>query len=332
MLAVALACSCSEKKEQRSVKPVKVKTTVVGTTMAAGSQAYSGTIEEQSGTTLSFASVGTVQNMCVDEGQWVKKGQLIGLLDDTSVRQAYEAAKATREQAEDALERMKLLHENGSLPEIKWIEVQTQVKQAQASEQIAQKALADTRLLAPFSGYIAKKDIETGQNAAPGVSVVKLVRIDQVKVKINIPEEDIADTRKGQSVTVTVEALGNRSFVARISEKGVQADPITRSYEVKATLDNPRHELLPGMLCCVLLDGDAAERTTIVLPAQVIQIDADNQPFVWTVKGSKAVKTPLRLGGNAGQGVEVTDGVTPGDSVIVNGQQKVSAGMEVKAI
>ncbi|MBP3773842.1 MAG: efflux RND transporter periplasmic adaptor subunit, partial [Bacteroidaceae bacterium] len=67
LLAVALVCSCSEKKEQRSVEPVKVKTTVVGTTMAAGSQAYSGTIEEQSGTTLSFASVGTVQSMCVDE-------------------------------------------------------------------------------------------------------------------------------------------------------------------------------------------------------------------------------------------------------------------------
>jgi len=347
LLAVLVLSSCSEKKqESRDVQPVKVKTMPVGAAVANDGQAYSGTIEEMSGTSLSFGSSGTVKTLNVSEGQFVSKGQLIGTVDAQTMQNGVNVASAARTQAEeslkqaqDAYDRMKILHDNGSLPEIQWIDVQTKLSQAeqmlrqtQAAEKIAKKGLTDTRLLAPFSGYVAEKSVEVGANVMIGMQVVKLVKIDNVKVKMSVPEEEISNIRKGQKIQVTVAALPGKRYTATVTEKGVSADALSRSYEVKAVIANPRHELLPGMIANV--EGVATVprkvRTSIALPASVVQIDVDNQPFVWTVVDGKAQKTPVSLGGNAGNDVMITAGLNLGDKVIVEGQQKVSTGMKVK--
>lgn len=325
--------SCGEKNRQdTTANAVKVKTMTVQSASVNGQQGYSGTIEEMSGSLLSFASVGTLRSVNVGEGQMVRQGQLIATIDETSLKSAYEAALAAMEQALDAEKRMKMLHDAGSLPEIKWIEVQTQVRQAISAEKMAKKALTDTRLYAPFSGYVAEKQAEAGQSVAPGVPIVKLVRIDHVKVSISVPEEEIAQIRVGQLLYVKVPALGGKTFVAKVSERGVTADALSRSYEVKAVIQNPQHELLPGMIAEVSLGTMKVSQPTeqaIALPAEIILIDADNHPFVWTVVNGKAQKTHITLGQNMGDNVQITDGLKEGDKVICEGQQKVSNGMTV---
>ena len=325
--------SCGEKNgKERAVEPVNVKTMMVQQETADGQQGYSGTIEEMSGSPLSFASVGTLRSVNVSEGQMIRQGQLIATIDETSLKSAHEAALAAKEQALDAEQRMKLLHDAGSLPEIKWIEVQTQVRQAISAEKMAKKALTDTRLYAPFSGYVAEKQAEAGQSVAPGVPIVKLVRIDHVKVSISVPEEEIAQIHTGQSLQVKVPALGGKTFEAKVAEKGVTADALSRSYEVKGIIGNPQHELLPGMIAEVHLGtmGTSQHKEqSITLPAEIIQIDADNRPFVWTVVDNKAQKAYVTLGQNIGDNVQISKGLKAGDKVICEGQQKVSNGMKV---
>lgn len=329
-LLAVVASGCSEGRATRPVAPVRVKTLTVGGGVAQRGQTYSGTIEEQSGAALSFAGVGTVRSIDVSEGQFAAAGQLIGTLDETSARNAYEAALAAKEQALDAQRRMEMLHDAGSLPDIKWIEVQTQVRQAQASERIAKKALDDMRLYAPFSGYVAQKSVEAGANVVMGMPVVKLVTIDVVKVKISVPEGDIAAIRPGMPVRVRVEALGGRLFDGKVAERGVSADAISRSYEVKAVVANPRHELLPGMIAEVTVGGgDVVGGDAIAVPAHIVQLNADNRTFVWTVEGGRAVKAFVETGENVGDKVVVTGGLSVGDKVIAQGQQKVSSGMAV---
>jgi len=325
--------SCGEKnRKERAVEPVNVKTMTVQQETADGLQGYSGTLEEMSGSSLSFASVGTLRSVSVGESQMVRQGQLVATIDETSLKSAHEAALAAKEQALDAEQRMKLLHDAGSLPEIKWIEVQTQVRQAISAEKMAKKALTDTRLYAPFSGYVAEKQAEAGQSVAPGVPIVKLVRIDHVKVSISVPEEEIAQIHTGLSLQVKVTALGGKTFEAKVSEKGVTADALSRSYEVKGIIGNPQHELLPGMIAEVHLGtmGTSQHKEqSITLPAEIIQIDADNRPFVWTVVDNKAQKAYVTLGQNIGDNVQISKGLKAGDKVICEGQQKVSNGMKV---
>lgn len=331
LLATLMVCSaCSEKKEVREARSVKVKTLTIAAQPLQGGQNYSGTIEETSGTSLSFAGIGTVKSIHVSEGQFVSKGQLIGVLDATSAQNAYEGALAAKEQALDAQQRLKMLHEAGSLPEVKWIEVQTQVRQAIAAEQIARKGLTDTKLYAPFSGYVAEKMVEAGTNVVVGMPVIRLVKIEQVKVKISVPEEEIAHINKGDEVQISVAALGGRTFTGRVSEKAVCADAISRAYEVKAEIANSQHELLPGMIGRASVGkASAAASEAMTIPADIVQLDFDNRHFVWRVVGGKVEKAYVSLGEMADGQVAVTNGLKPGEKVIVEGQQKVSTGMSV---
>lgn len=320
---------CKGDEQPKLAESVKVITQSASVNEQDATAQYSGTIEEESGSSLSFSAMGTLHRIYVDEGQMVSRGTLLAEIDPASVRNAYEATLAARKQAEDAYSRMKQLHEAGSLPEIKWIEVTSKLQQAVASEQIARKNLTDCKLYAPYSGYIAKKSVEMGQNVAPGVEVVKLVRIDQVKVKVSIPEEEIGDIRTGETAEVRVEALGGRTFNGKVVEKGVEANPLSRTYDVKIALKNDAHDLLPGMVCDVSLKTAQQQTSPLVLPAQIVQIDVDNRPFVWTVVHEKAHKVYVTLGTNVGNNVVITQGLSAQDLVIIKGQQKVSEGTRV---
>lgn len=331
VLLAALLTSCSGQNDPAgSVKPVKVKVMTVTTDSSAPMSRYSGTVEEENGTALSFATAGTVQTMNVHLGQRVAVGQLIATLDPVSLQSTYNAAQATLQQAEDAYRRLKELHDKGSLPEIKWVEVQSKLEQARSMEQIAAKSLRDSKLYAPYAGMVAEKNVEVGQNVMPGVPVVRLVSTSGLKVKIAVPESEITAVAVGRKATVSVPALGDRTFAAVVTEKGVVAHSLSRSYEVKLRIEGSEHGLMPGMVADVTLAPSAAdEAAACVVPARIVQIDEHNATFVWTVVHGKAHKTVVDCGEYGTAGVTVIRGLQAGDTVLVEGQQKVCEGTEV---
>jgi len=323
--------SCSEKKQAAQEQTVRVKVQQIQTEAINGEQGFSGTIEESSGTSLSFAVTGTIKKVHVSAGQMVGAGQLIAELDPTTLQHAYTIAKTSLEQAQDTYNRMKELHDAGSLPEMQWIQIENELKSAMASEAISKKSLDDAKLYAPFSGYIASKDVEIGQNAVPGLSVVKLVNIGSVKVKISVPEDEVQRIAKGSSMKIIVPSLDNREFSGRVTERGVSADPRSRTYEVKATIQNPGSQLLPGMICQAFTNYMQGS-TGVFIPANLVQLDGDNKTFVWVVNGGKAMKREITISNETAQGVRVGGGLSAGDQLIVSGQQKVSNGMSVEIV
>lgn len=323
------ACNAENNKGQAADEAVRVEVTQVKTATSDRTSRYSGTVEEESGTLLSFAVGGTVSRVLVDEGDRVGKGQLIATLDTEQLTHNHASAQAALAQAEDAYRRMEELHGKGSLPEIKWVEAQTALQRARASEQMARKQLADCRLYAPFSGVISKKFAEKGQNVGAGTQIAKLVAVGRMKVKISVPESEIAQISIGQKADVTIEALGGASMQATVTEKGVAADPLSRSYDVKLSLPKADRKLLPGMVADVALRGGNASMACI-LPAHIVQIDENNNEFVWLAVGGKAVKRIVTVGGFTADGVTVTGGLADGDMVITAGAQKVSEGMRVE--
>lgn len=327
LMAVA---GCRPEPETRPAGPVKVKVMKAEPAARTGERAYSGTVEESAGTTLSFPVGGTVSRVCVEVGKRVAAGELIAVLDETSLQSAHDATVAALQQAEDAWQRMKQLHDAGSLPEIQWTEAQSKLRQAQSAERISRKNLADSKLCAPFSGVISEKIVETGQGVMPGSPVARLVRVGQVKACISVPESEVSHVGIGQAVSVHVPALDGKRFVGKVVEKGIAANPLSRSYEVKALIDNPAGELMPGMLCTLsLAAGNPGAGEAIVLPARIIQTDEKNRPFVWVNNRGKARQCFLTTGNLRADGVEVTSGLVAGDEVIVEGQQKVSEGTPV---
>jgi len=111
------------------------------------------------------------------------------------------------QQAQDAYDRLKPMHENGTLPEIKWVEVETGLSQAKSATAIAKKGLDDTKLYAVTAGVIGKKSIQEGENVFPNITVFELFDISKVHVKIPVPEDEISSFKKGDQATITVGAI-----------------------------------------------------------------------------------------------------------------------------
>lgn len=331
VLSYLFLISGCKQKEPTTPSTVNVKVMVVCPSVISDGRVFSGTIEESSGSTLSFPIAGTIQQILVSEGERINKGVLLATLDETSLKNAHDAAVAALEQAEDAYRRLKLLYDNNSLPEIQWVEVQSKLKQAQSVEHISAKNLSECRLYAPFSGVISKKEVEVGHNVLPGVPVVKLVSVNQVKVCISVPENEISRIRTNQSARITVPALDGKTFIGKVVEKGISANPLSRSYMVKVIVENPASELMPGMIC--ELHFDKAEGiNAIILPYRIVQIDDTNKTFVWVCKAGKAHKRFVEIGQPTKDGVIILRGLVGGDEILVEGQQKVSEGMSIKKI
>lgn len=290
---------------------------------------YSGTVEAQKGTVLSFPVAGTIKDMYVCLGMKVKQGDLIAALDSISLQSSYNAAVATLRQAEDAYRRMKTLHDNGSLPEIKWVEAESQLEQAQSMEAIAHKELRNTRLYAPFDGVIAEKEGEVGQNVIPGAKVARLVSAVGQQVRIAVPENEIAHVAIGQQAVIFVSAL-SKEYRGKVAEKGVVANALSRSYEVKLKVEDADGELLPGMITEVTLLNPQQE--AYVLPAQVVQLDDGNRTFVWLVRNHCVEKQVIVCKEFTADGVVVSSGLKRGDFVIIEGQQKVCQGIKVREV
>ena len=356
MMFVLLAGSCGKKKEPLTKGPIRVKTEVVSLSGGTYGKQYVGIVEEREATAVSFTSMGVVRRMLVEEGQYVSRGQLLAEMDATTMDNSVEAARASTsqahdmvaqaqsayDQAKDAYDRMKLLHDNGSLPEMKWIEVETRLQQAEtalrtaqtgvksanAAEKIARKGQADTRLIAPVSGIIGSKQLGVGETALPSQPVVTILDISSVKVKVSIPEAEMKSLGTHTASYIEVEAVGAR-VGGSVIEKGVKADALTHTYDVRVHVPNSDHRILPGMVANVMFMGEGATNA-LTVPVTCVQKKSDGTLFVWTIgQDSTAHRTKVETGLTQGNRLVIKSGVDAGKRVVVEGYQKLSEGSKV---
>lgn len=333
LVAFIISCmmltGCTEKNRKLEKKNVKVETISVGNTNLGGTKDYVGTIEEKMGSTLSFEIAGNITSIRVEEGDRVSKGQLLATINPTTVKEAHRATLTTLKQAQDAYRRFLPLHQSGTISDMKWVEIESKLEQAKAAESIARQQLSHSTLTAPFAGVIAAKNVDLGTYVLPGQPVLKLANVAQVNAKVSVPEAEISHLHVGDKVKLTVAALSGAIFRGTISEKGIDANPISHTYDVKVGITNPQGRLLPGMVCNAQVQGSAATPSHITVPPQSVELDVDNSRFVWTVVNGKAHQQPVTTGDFEGDGIVILSGLKAGDQVIINGQQKVSEGMNV---
>lgn len=329
LLGVMLISSCTSKKEQNTKAPTRVETEVVSTAMNASGQSYVGMVEECEATAVSFTGMGVVKRMLVNEGQAVSRGQLIAEMDDTQARNLLSGAEAQMTQANDALTRYKMLHDNGSLPEVQWVEIQSKVAQAKSQLEVAKKNLSDCRLVAPVSGIVGKRLVGAGETAMPSQAVVSILDISTVKVKVAIPEAEISGIGANTSSTIKVEAV-NGSFTGGKIEKGVQADALTHTYDIRIHVTNGNRKLLPGMVASVQFGNLEKPTKELSVPVTAVQRKADGSLFVWTIANdSTAHRATVRTGETMGNRIAITDGMTEGARVVTEGYQKLSENTKV---
>ena len=173
--------------------------------------------------------------------------------------------------------------------------------------------------------------IGAGETALPSQAVVSILDISSVKVKVAIPEAEIGGISGNTSSIIKVEAIGS-SFEGGRIEKGVQADALTHTYDIRINVANRERKLLPGMVASVSFGSEKSEVKTeqLSMPVTAVQKKADGSLFVWTIeKDNTAHRTTSTTGETLGNRIVVTTGISEGERIVTEGYQKLSENTKV---
>lgn len=326
----ALMVSCKQEvKKVEQVPAVNVTVQPVQKTNSLQQLSYSGTIEPDNTVQVGFAVPGVVNNVAVQEGQSVNRGQLLASIDATEYSNALAIANAGLAQAEDMYARLNELYQKGSLPAKDYIEIKTKVAQARANKSINAKHIADSRLYAPMSGIVTSKMVERGSMAAPGVPAFVIVKTDKVYAKFSVSESEVGSIKKGTDAAVFIPTV-NDSLKGKITIINPMADPVSKTYSIKIQLTNAGGKLMPGMLTNVRIKTDKSV-DAILIPATAVVRDADDITYVFIVNAqNKAIRKRITTSTVAGmEQIMVTEGLNDGDKLVIAGQSRLKDGSAV---
>jgi RND family efflux transporter MFP subunit len=346
-MAVLSACERQEVEREPVVRPVRILT--IGDAGAGQTLVFSGSIRAGNTAELGFEVPGRIIELPVIEGQQVDQGELIARLDPADFQSQVDQAEATYRQTQATFERYKEIVERGAVSRQELDLRQRNYEVAQAELATARKALSDTRLIAPFAGEIGRRLADNFVNVRAKEGVVILQDLTTLEVVVTIPEQDWARARPGLTreertaliaPMVSLTMIPGREFPARLKEIATVADPITRTFEVIAEMDNPEDvSILPGMTANVrvTVPGGGAVSTDAAsysIPANAVLADAEGNPTVWKVDmGSMTVsRAAVQLGDVSGARVRVLGGLNPGDRIATSGVHKLREGMQVSEL
>jgi RND family efflux transporter MFP subunit len=319
----------AERPKTESAKAIVVRPATLVNTEAT--VAASGVIDARASADIAFQVPGKVVGIGAEEGQYVSAGQFLAQLDRTDYRLSYEQAELAHTRSADEARRAKVLREVNGIAPNDFEKIDNAEHQAAVSGAIAQKRLNDTRLTAPLSGIIARRDIEMGETVAAGRPVFTIVDLDVVHVRVSVPEADVGSISAGNTATITVPSLGSETFTGRVRLVGVAADASSRTYAVEVAISNPSHRLKAGMIAEASIEtGKVAPQLTIPAAAIVRDVEGASRVFVYNEADQRVHARRVTVSGIAGTDVAITDGITSGELIVVAGQRQLREGMSAK--
>jgi membrane fusion protein, multidrug efflux system len=310
----------------------------VDTVLTAG-PLLSGTLEPELAATVRAEVGGSVTEVLVDDGQAVKRGQVLVRIDDTAVRDAYlsaraalRSAEATAQLARRNAQRSERLNAGGAIADRDVEDAQSnattaegQLADAKARLASAEKQLSKTVLRAPFAGIVANVTVSEGDVVQSGGSLLSVIGPTSLRLEASVPVEDIAAVKPGTDVTFTVSGFERRSFGGKIQRVSPAVDPTTRQVRVIVSIANTERALVAGLFA----DGRVAteRREAVVVPRAAID-SRGIRPIVVRLKGGRVERIEVETGlqDRVSERVEVRRGLASGDTVLLGGAAGLAPG------
>jgi len=204
-----------------------------------------------------------------------------------------------------------------------------EVERYKASLSLQRKKLRDTVVRAPFSAYVKERQAVAGAYVRANSPLFTLVKIDPVRLRIEVPERMSPWVRVGQEVEVSVEAFADRKFTGKVWRISPTVDQTKRTFVVEALIQNPRYELKPGSYARARLQTEKAETVTAVPNRAVLYVLGSNKSFV--VKPDHTIEVrDVKIGERFPEEVEILEGLAPGEVVAVSNLARLTPGMTVR--
>jgi membrane fusion protein, multidrug efflux system len=295
-----------------------------------------GTLVAVRGVTLGAELPGTVREVAFDSGSAVRRGAVLVRLDTSTERAQLAAAAAEASLSRLALERARSLRLSEANTPADLEAVEARAKQADAAVAGLEATIAKKTIRAPFDGRIAIRQVEVGQVASSGTPIASLQSVDPIHVDFWMPQQSLAELRRGQRVRLHTDTFPGATWEGSISTVNTEVDPATRNVRVRATLPNADGRLLPGMFGKVeTLSGEP--RPVLYVPATAV-LFAPYGDSVYVLEEQKdaggnatllAQQRFVRLGERRGDMVAVASGLSAGDTVVSSGAFKLRNGAAV---
>jgi membrane fusion protein (multidrug efflux system) len=276
---------------------------------------------------------GYLKTITVDKGDPVTSGAVLARIEIPEL-----VAARARQEAELRAAQADYTRMRESLQKAPDLVVPDTVDQARGRFEVARASLeqSDTLLryatiTAPFSGIITQRYVDPGaliQAGSASSAIVALMDFSKVRLQIAVPEGEASRVTVGQPVLVTTENVPGARFDGKVTRFSYALDMGSRTMLAEVILENPALTLRPGMLVTAKI-GIERKQSALLMPAESLVMEKANA-FAYSVNGNKAAKHPIKIGFNDGTSVEVLEGLSAGNTVILAGKLKLSDGQAVQ--
>ncbi len=341
---VIAACGPKEVVERPEVaRPVKMIT--VGVKAGGEVLQVPGSVLAAQSADLAFEVAGRMLDRMVDEGQIVQTGEVVAKLDARDYVAQRDSARAQRDTAKSDYERYAEAFKGNAVTAQDVSRSKGHLDVTEADLNIAQKALEDTELRAPFGGRIVARLVEDFANVQAKEPVLSLQDESSLELRVDVAERDWVRgdgslTREQLTARINpivhIASLPGREFPAYVKEMSASADPVTRTYRVTLGFEPPKDaSVSPGMTGSVVAARNVVHQSAedvLSVPANTITADDVGNPFVWVVDPSsmRVRKQEVQLGELSGSNVNIASGLSVGDQVITSGVNSLSENMLVR--
>lgn len=309
-----------------------VKTAPVQEISSTVVKKFPAVIEEAEMVNLAFRVAGPIQKIYVKEGDYVKKGQLIATMDPRDYEIQKTAIEAQVVQLQSEYHRIKELNDRKSVADNDYEKMKAGKEMAEAKLKNANDQLNDTKLFAPFSGYITKVMFDEGELVNHGTPIVKLIDVSQLKAEIDVPSTVFLKRKQITNIYATHDDLPNQQFPLELYANNVKANQNGLYKLYLYTSAEKNTVLTPGMTVLVNLSIVDNTNKMLAIPA-VALFEQNEKSYVWVVQDSMVHKVQVETDNNPKHGIiGVTAGLKGNEQVVVGGLNLLTESEKVRVL
>lgn len=326
--------SCSSKDEQSQTKPMLVQVARVQEQAVEAKKEFSFISKPYRSSELSFRVSGPIVHFDVHAGNYYKQGALIAEIDPRDFKLRKQRAEALYHQAKEEFNRIEVLYQKNNISASAYEKAKADCTSAQMAFETATNELNDTKLVAPFNGYVGETYIEQHQDVKAAQPVVSFVDISQLKIEAYVPQAIAFNAGEIEHISLAFDADPSKRYTAKVLDISKSTTRNNLSYLLTASLPNPTNDLLAGMSGKLFFDMSAkGGETLMVVPQTAICHRPSLGDYVWVINKSTSQVSvrKVELGVLLPKGfVAIASGVQPNEDVAISGLRFLSEGMSVE--
>jgi len=279
---------------------------------------------------------GTLKNLFVKEGHLVKKGQLLAEINDSGLKEQLDQMLIQANYTQDNFDRVKRLWEKNIGSEMQFLKAKSDFETSNKMVEQIRDQLSKTKIYAPFDGEIDEIISNLGSNLVPSSPILRVVNLDIIYAEAQVPEKYVSSISIGTEAIVSIPLL-NKELTSKIVQTGNFINPNSRTFRIEAPVENKDKRIKQNLNARIEIKNYSNDKS-IVVPLRVLSEDASGKPFLYKLVTTDkkdiflTVKSFVITGANYNQEIEITQGVSIGDIIVLEGANNVEDNQRVRVI